>query len=29
LKEWVSKWEKYCAWIVEEYGVDENVEPEE
>jgi adenosine deaminase CECR1 len=29
LKEWVSKWERFCAWIVEEYGVDENVEPEE
>lgn len=29
LKEWVSKWEKYCAWIVDEYGVDVNVEPEE
>ncbi|EDU47388.1 adenosine deaminase family protein [Pyrenophora tritici-repentis Pt-1C-BFP] len=29
LKEWVSKWEKFCAWIVEEYGVDENLEPEE
>ncbi|CAI9630332.1 adenosine deaminase family protein [Alternaria burnsii] len=29
LKEWVSKWERFCAWIVEEYGVDENLEPEE
>jgi adenosine deaminase CECR1 len=29
LKEWVSKWEKFCAWIVDEYGVDVNVEPEE
>lgn len=29
LKEWVNKWEKFCAWIVDEYGVDVNVEPEE
>lgn len=29
LKQWVSKWEKYCAWIVEEFGVDENLDPEE
>jgi adenosine deaminase CECR1 len=29
LKEWVSKWERFCAWIVEEYGVDENLESEE
>jgi adenosine deaminase CECR1 len=29
LKEWMKKWEGYCAWIVEEFGVDENLEPEE
>jgi adenosine deaminase CECR1 len=29
LKEWTRKWEKYCAWIVEEFGVDENLEPDE
>ncbi|OCK85550.1 Metallo-dependent hydrolase [Lepidopterella palustris CBS 459.81] len=29
LKEWMSQWEKFCAWIVREYGVDEDVEPEE
>jgi adenosine deaminase CECR1 len=29
LKEWMRKWEGYCAWIVEEFGVDENLEPEE
>ncbi|CAI6266923.1 unnamed protein product [Periconia digitata] len=26
LKEWMRRWEKYCAWIVDEFGVDENVE---
>ncbi|KAF2112106.1 hypothetical protein BDV96DRAFT_581128 [Lophiotrema nucula] len=29
LKEWIAKWERYCAWIVDEFGVDENLEPEE
>jgi adenosine deaminase CECR1 len=29
LKEWMSRWEKFCAWIVDEYGVDENTNPEE
>jgi adenosine deaminase CECR1 len=29
LKEWISKWERYCSWIVEEFGADENLEPEE
>jgi adenosine deaminase CECR1 len=29
LKEWIAKWEKFCAWVVEEYGPDENVEPDE
>jgi adenosine deaminase CECR1 len=29
LKEWTKRWERYCAWIVEEFGVDENLEPEE
>jgi adenosine deaminase CECR1 len=29
LKEWMKRWEGYCAWIVEEFGVDENLEPEE
>ncbi|KAH7086513.1 hypothetical protein FB567DRAFT_528122 [Paraphoma chrysanthemicola] len=28
LKEWTRMWERYCAWIVEEFGVDENLEPE-
>jgi adenosine deaminase CECR1 len=26
LKEWMRRWEGYCAWIVEEFGVDENFE---
>jgi hypothetical protein len=25
----LSTWEKFCAWIVEEYGTDENLDPEE
>ncbi|KAF2868718.1 hypothetical protein BDV95DRAFT_579166 [Massariosphaeria phaeospora] len=29
LKDWMVKWEKYCAWIVDEFGVDENLNPEE
>jgi adenosine deaminase CECR1 len=29
LKEWIGQWERFCAWIVEEYGSDENLEPEE
>ncbi|KAF2258443.1 Metallo-dependent hydrolase [Lojkania enalia] len=29
LKEWIGKWEKFCAWIVDEFGIDENLEPEE
>lgn len=29
LKEWIGKWERFCAWVVEEYGADENLEPEE
>ncbi|KAF2017875.1 Metallo-dependent hydrolase [Aaosphaeria arxii CBS 175.79] len=29
LKEWISKWEKFCAWIVDEFGADENLDPEE
>ncbi|KAF2796110.1 Metallo-dependent hydrolase [Melanomma pulvis-pyrius CBS 109.77] len=29
LKEWIGKWEKFCAWVVDEYGVDENLEPSE
>lgn len=29
LKEWMGKWEKFCAWVVDEFGVDENLEPEE
>ncbi|KAF2820534.1 Metallo-dependent hydrolase [Ophiobolus disseminans] len=29
LKEWTKRWERYCAWIVEEFGTDENLEPEE
>ena len=29
LKEWTQRWERFCAWIVEEYGVDVDVNPEE
>lgn len=29
LKEWVAKWERFCAWIVEEFGVDENLEADD
>jgi adenosine deaminase CECR1 len=29
LKEWTQKWERFCAWIVEEYGVDVDLDPEE
>lgn len=29
LKEWLTKWERFCAWIVDEFGVDENTEPKE
>ncbi|PVH94359.1 adenosine deaminase family protein [Periconia macrospinosa] len=29
LKEWTRRWERFCAWIVDEFGVDENVEPKE
>lgn len=29
LKEWTKRWERFCAWIVDEYGVDENLDPEE
>lgn len=29
LKEWTKRWERFCAWIVEEFGADENLEPEE
>ncbi|KAH8728450.1 hypothetical protein GQ44DRAFT_702316 [Phaeosphaeriaceae sp. PMI808] len=29
LKDWMKRWEGYCAWIVEKYGVDENLEPED
>jgi adenosine deaminase CECR1 len=29
LKEWTRRWEQFCAWIVDEYGVDENTNPEE
>lgn len=29
LKEWTRRWEQFCAWIVDEYGTDENLEPEE
>jgi adenosine deaminase CECR1 len=28
LKDWIKKWERFCAWVVEEYGVDQNLEPE-
>ncbi|KAF2729407.1 Metallo-dependent hydrolase [Polyplosphaeria fusca] len=29
LKEWIAKWERFCAWVVDEYGVDENLDPAE
>ncbi|KAF2276963.1 Metallo-dependent hydrolase [Westerdykella ornata] len=29
LKEWIAKWERFCTWIVDEFGPDENLEPEE
>ncbi|KAF2638211.1 Metallo-dependent hydrolase [Massarina eburnea CBS 473.64] len=29
LKEWMRKWEKYCTWIVDEFGVDEKLDAEE
>ncbi|KAF1808331.1 adenosine deaminase family protein [Eremomyces bilateralis CBS 781.70] len=29
LKEWMVKWERFCQWIVDEYGVDENTDPAE
>ncbi|KAF2205333.1 Metallo-dependent hydrolase [Delitschia confertaspora ATCC 74209] len=29
LKEWISRWERFCAWVVEEYGADENLDPKE
>ncbi|KAJ4357613.1 uncharacterized protein N0V89_002189 [Didymosphaeria variabile] len=29
LKEWATRWERFCAWIVDEYGVDENTNPGE
>lgn len=29
LKEWMRRWERFCAWVVEEFGVDENLDPEE
>ncbi|OCL15356.1 adenosine deaminase family protein [Glonium stellatum] len=29
LKEWMAKWERFCSWVVTEYGSDENLEPEE
>ncbi|KAL5386500.1 hypothetical protein PMIN02_008495 [Paraphaeosphaeria minitans] len=29
LKEWATRWERFCAWIVDEYGADENTDPEE
>ncbi|KAF1998680.1 Metallo-dependent hydrolase [Amniculicola lignicola CBS 123094] len=29
LKEWLGRWEKFCAWVVDEFGADENLEPEE
>lgn len=29
LKEWVSKWERFCAWIVEEYGTDVNLDADD
>jgi len=29
LKEWLSRWEKFCAWVVDEFGEDENLERED
>jgi len=29
LKEWAKSWEKFCQWIVLEYGADQDLDPEE
>ena len=29
LQEWIARWEKFCAWVVDEFGADENMDPEE
>lgn len=29
LKEWIQDWEKFCQWVVLEFGVDENPNPDE
>lgn len=29
LKEWIRAWERFCQWIVDEYGVDENENPDD
>jgi adenosine deaminase CECR1 len=26
LKIWITAWEKFCQWVVDEYGADENFE---
>jgi adenosine deaminase CECR1 len=28
LKEWIKAWERFCQWIVDEFGADENYEKE-
>lgn len=28
LREWTRMWEKFCAWVVDEFGVDVDLEPE-
>jgi len=29
LKEWTRLWERFCAWVVEEYGIDADLDNEE
>ncbi|KAF2091319.1 Metallo-dependent hydrolase [Saccharata proteae CBS 121410] len=29
LKSWIQEWERFCHWVVTEFGADEDLEPEE
>jgi adenosine deaminase CECR1 len=29
LRAWINEWERFCKWVVDEFGVDEDLEPEE
>lgn len=29
MKEWAKEWEKFCQWVVLEFGVDEDLDPED